>query len=169
MRKLLILVVPAVFLFAYCGSAPKVEKPNPDAAAAVKDRGFDTAELKVKGLNSKLSSVSLKGFPSWGSKVDSSKWDLWAKLSAPAVNAVAKEVPDGYVLQITGHATKAGSKSRNLSVSKKRAKYVWSSLKKQGLKTDKITYKGVGYSEPIDENDPTNPENRRVSFKIVKK
>ena len=83
------------------------------------------------------------------------------------ISEVAKAVPAGFKLQVTGHANanKRRSESYWVALSKRRAYDVYQHLLKKGMPKDKLTYKGVGSSEGAVEG--WNAANRRVTFKVV--
>ncbi len=129
----------------------------------------------VKASNKELSRYPIGGFAYKSSELETKRWDWWAKAALPIVNNIVAKLPDGYVLQVTGHADSRGpervqgNKAGNMQLSENRAKTVYNSLKKNGVSTSKVTYKGVGSSEPIPGISPQSAQNRRVTFKIVKK
>ena len=94
------------------------------------------------------------------------------KLKQPLEEALNK-VGDGYVLQVTGHTCSIGPRDQvgyrkgNVWYSTQRAKGVYDALIKAGFPKDKLTYKGVANDEPLVGADSDDPENRRVTFKIV--
>jgi len=72
-------------------------------------------------------------------------------------------------IEIGGHTDNVGSKEHNQKLSENRAKTVVQYLISKGIKTERLTYKGYGFDEPITDN--STPEgraqNRRTEFKIV--
>lgn len=78
-------------------------------------------------------------------------------------------MPDGYVLQIKGHANQHASKSAayTKSLSLARAKYVYNYFAGKGIDKKKMTTVGGGNAEP----DPnlSHEDNRLVRLKIVPK
>ncbi|MCL1910972.1 MAG: OmpA family protein [Leptospirales bacterium] len=141
----------------------------------------ETAQVQSVGspgviaLNKSLEQVSIGGFGYKDSEVPSWQYDNWAKVSAPLVQETLTQVPDGYVLQITGHADSSGpeqpvgSKPGNIKISTDRAKNVHGALQKHGITSDKLTYKGVGSSQPLAGVAGTDAKQRRVSFVVVPK
>jgi outer membrane protein OmpA-like peptidoglycan-associated protein len=118
--------------------------------------------------NTKLAENPTSGFGYKSSKMPSS----WAKSVAPVVKDILKNLPEGYVLQITGHTDTSGpelptgDKPGNLKISLERALTVYNALKNAGVDTDKMICRGVGSREPL-ENAPPEQQ-RRVTFKLVK-
>ncbi len=129
----------------------------------------------IEAQNKQLARASLDGFGYKSSKMPATQWDSWAKTTAPVVKEILNKIPDGYVLQVTGHADGSGpeqpegNKPGNLKISKDRAYAVYSALKKAGIDSPKMTYKGVGSSELISGADDRAAEQRRVTFKVVPK
>ncbi len=72
-------------------------------------------------------------------------------------------------IEIGGHTDNIGSESHNLTLSKNRAKAVYEYLAGQGIDPDRMTYKGYGYSQPIDTNDTPEgrAKNRRTQFTVI--
>jgi outer membrane protein OmpA-like peptidoglycan-associated protein len=98
---------------------------------------------------------------------------MWATAAAPVVKGVIDKLPEGYVLQVTGHTDArgpegpVGAKPGNIKISTDRAKAVFDALKAKGVTSPKMTYKGVGSSELIPGVDPKDAQQRRVTFKVV--
>ena len=74
-------------------------------------------------------------------------------------------------LIITGHTDNIGEESSNLQLSKHRAKAVVDYLIDKGIETERLTYSGLGSSQPIADNDTEKgrKQNRRVDFTIKTK
>jgi outer membrane protein OmpA-like peptidoglycan-associated protein len=74
-------------------------------------------------------------------------------------------------IELEGHTDNVGSEEYNLNLSQARAKEVFNYLSGNGIKQERMTFKGYGYSRPISTND--TPEgralNRRTEFKILRK
>jgi outer membrane protein OmpA-like peptidoglycan-associated protein len=144
--------------------------PAPQPAKDVSSNNPD-----ISSLNQQLTNNSIGGFAYKSSKLDSAKWDVWAKKASPIVKEIISKLPDGYVLQITGHADASGPedptgyKPGNLKISTDRAKTIYDALKKADINSPKIIYKGIGSEELLNGYDPKAPEQRRVTFKIVSK
>jgi outer membrane protein OmpA-like peptidoglycan-associated protein len=72
-------------------------------------------------------------------------------------------------IEISGHTDNVGSESYNQSLSENRAKSVVNYITAQGINSLRLTYKGYGFSMPLDTN--VTPEgratNRRTELKIV--
>ncbi len=165
MRKttIILLAVSVAFMFA-CGTEQVKKQDVSDPNVAI-----------VSTSNEQLAKIPVTGFDYKSSKVPAQKWDLWAKASAPVVKGIIDKLPEGYVLQVTGHADArgpeepTGNKPGNIKISTDRAAAVYNALKRQGISSPKMTYKGVGSSELLEGVDPKDPKQRRVSFKVLPK
>ena len=88
--------------------------------------------------------------------------------SMGAINSIAKLLNEHKDLNfsIEGHTDTDGAESDNLKLSEERAKAVKSALVVSGISADRLTSKGYGESNPLDNN--STPEgkanNRRVEF-----
>ncbi len=74
-------------------------------------------------------------------------------------------------IEIGGHTDNQGLKSHNQILSEKRAKSVMEWLIINGVKADRLSYKGYADDEPLKENtsEEGRAENRRTEFKIIGK
>ena len=127
----------------------------------------------ISTMNQQLADSSIGGFGYKSSKLDMAKWDNWAQKASPIVKEIITRLPEGYALQVTGHADASGpeeptlDKPGNIKISTDRAKTVYDALKRANIDSPKIIYKGIGSSELLDNYDPKAAEQRRVTFKIV--
>jgi outer membrane protein OmpA-like peptidoglycan-associated protein len=166
MKKItaLIAIIMSCFLIASCAKE-QVKEPAKVGA----DDTF------VPASNTQLAKYPVSGFAYKSSRVPPQEWDRWAKIAAPVVKEILNKLPDGYALELRGHAdssgpeTAEGDKPGNLKISTDRAKAVYDSLGRSGISSPKITYRGVGSSEPLAGVDPKSGEQRRVTFVIVPK
>lgn len=98
-----------------------------------------------------------------------SRFDEYGDAAAKEASNVVAEMPEGYVLQIVGHAGKYPSMRKEYveTLSAMRAKYVFHYFLRKGIPENKLEYIGVGDSEP----DPDTERNAAgsVSFRIVPK
>lgn len=123
--------------------------------------------------NSKLEKYPVMGFKYKGSRLPRKQWNRWIRQTAKTIKAMLRDLPPGYVLQITGHSDSSGpeepvgNKPGNIQISTNRAKSVYNSLKRIGISMKRITYKGMGSSMLLSEEDPRSPKQRRVTFEIV--
>jgi hypothetical protein len=171
MKKIIVLVTVSlmVSLLACSSSKKKTDEPAPAPKPVAVDHS-----VWVKASNTQLTKVPVDGFEYKGTTVPAQKWDKWAAVSAPVIKKIVDEMPDGYVLQIKGHTDARGpeepqgDKPGNIAISRDRAKAVLDSLARQGITSKKMTHTGVGSSELKPGAAPRSPEQRRVTFSIVK-
>jgi outer membrane protein OmpA-like peptidoglycan-associated protein len=73
-----------------------------------------------------------------------------------------------YLLEINGHTDNIGDKSFNTDLSQRRANAVKAYLISKGIKSERLTAKGYGDSQPAADNKTSagRAKNRRVEFKI---
>jgi outer membrane protein OmpA-like peptidoglycan-associated protein len=132
------------------------------------------ADVIIKQSNQQLEKIPVTGFGYKDASTQTTNWAQWATASAPAVKSILNNVPDGYVLQVTGHADAIGpeqpeaGKPGNIALSTARAKTVYDALVAAGITSPKLTYKGVGSSQPMAGVAPTDASQRRVTFVVVK-
>ncbi|MCU0844616.1 MAG: OmpA family protein [Spirochaetes bacterium] len=162
MKKFIIIAFIGVFAFAFaCGTTPEVKQEVAPSGSIVNVQNEQLARIPVEGFDYK------------SSKVPPQKWDKWATAAAPVVKGVIDKLPEGYVLQVTGHTDArgpegpVGAKPGNTKISTDRAKAVFDALKAKGVTSPKMTYKGVGSSELLPGVDPNDAQQRRVTFKVV--
>jgi len=72
-------------------------------------------------------------------------------------------------IEISGHTDNVGAKEKNQQLSENRAKSVVDFLLTQQIATTRLSFKGYGDTQPINENDTDEhrANNRRTEFKIV--
>ncbi|PKL40576.1 MAG: hypothetical protein CVV44_02945 [Spirochaetae bacterium HGW-Spirochaetae-1] len=163
-----IIVSMAVLSLVFGISCKSTEKKEPVVQTTSVDHS-----LWVKASNKQLEKIPVEGFQYKGTEVPAQKWDKWAKMSAPVVKKIISELPEGYVLQVKGHTDARGpedpegDKPGNIKISTDRAKAVQESLRRQGISSPKLTYKGVGSSELKAGIDPKSAGQRRVTFAVV--
>lgn len=166
MRKIFtaITLLTAVLFIASCAQE-QVKEPE--------KVGVDTGIISVS--NEQLAKYPVTGFGYKSSKVPAQEWDNWAKAAAPVVKDIIDKLPEGYALEVRGHTdsrgpeTAEGDKPGNMKISTDRAKAVYDALGKAGITSPKLTYRGVGSSEPLQGVDPKSPDQRRVTFQVVSK
>lgn len=124
--------------------------------------------------NARLVKIPVDGFKYKGTEVPAKKWNKWAADNATVIKKVIDEIPEGYVLEVKGHTDARGpeepdgEKPGNIRISQDRADTVMRALKNQGVPADKMTTTGVGSSELKPGVAPKSPEQRRVTFTIIK-
>ncbi len=70
-------------------------------------------------------------------------------------------------INIVGYADERGSESNNMTLSRERAKVVYDQLQKMGIKKNRLSYEGMGSSNPIVKNakdEAGHQKNRRVEI-----
>jgi outer membrane protein OmpA-like peptidoglycan-associated protein len=141
-----------------------VEPPKKEEAPVLASRSVDTRS-NVDAQNEKLAKVPVMGLPPFeaGKKIAA-----YGKDSLAAAKAAVADMPEGYVLQITGHHNQHPDKAQRKGngLSKQRAKQVYDYFVKNGIAKEKLSYRGVGSSEY--DNSLSREKNRRVTFMIVK-
>lgn len=72
-------------------------------------------------------------------------------------------------IQITGHTDNVGNDRYNQKLSEGRAKAVYQEMVKRGIDPKRMSWRGMGESDPIESNDTPEgrAENRRVEFMIL--
>jgi len=164
MKKLSLVLAVIVAMGMVACSSTEVQQPAGDPNVAL-----------VSAQNKQLEKIPVTGFAYKSAVVPKQNWDKWATAAAPVVKEVLNKLPEGYVLQVTGHADGSGpeepvgNKPGNIKISTDRAKAVYNALKAKGIDSPKMTYKGVGSSELLPGVDPRDGANRRVTFKVVPK
>ena len=142
--------------------------------APMKEQAAMPAPPDISGENRTLSKYGIGGFAYKSAKLDTASWDRWAKSAEPLVKDILSKLPDGYALQITGHADASGpeepvgDKPGNIKISTDRAKTVYDALKKANVTSPKLTYAGTGSRDLLPNFAPRAAEQRRVTFEIVK-
>jgi hypothetical protein len=144
---------------------PKVEAPKVETPV-VASRSIDPS-VKIDELNTRLTKVAVVGLPAF-QRTGGKKMDDLAQKSLEESKSVIADMPEGYVLQITGHHNQHPDKSKRTGngLSVQRAKYVHDYFVKNGVAKEKLAYRGAGSSE--NDKNLSRDENRRVTFKVVK-
>ena len=72
-------------------------------------------------------------------------------------------------IQITGHTDNVGTQAYNLDLSQNRARSVANCLLNEGIAMTRVSYKGMGFSEPVADNNSEEgrAQNRRTELLIV--
>lgn len=174
MKKSLQLMIGSVILAfvvsACAGGGQQVQSDQKTDDSQVKvQSGGGADDMAIKAINNEISEFFIDGFAGDSSKIrdkeDMEKMKKIVKLVKPIVN----KVPDGYVMQITGHTADYESTARQKKVSEARAKAVYDALVKEGVSAKKLVYRGVGSNEPRPGYDKKDFAQRCVSFLAVKK
>lgn len=166
MKKILAVITIIIASF-FISSCAKDQVKQPDQVGAV--------GAFVGASNEQLAKFPVTGFGYKSSTVPAQSWDKWAKVAAPVIKGIVDKLPEGYVLEVRGHADARGpedpdgDKPGNLKISRDRAAAVVNSLAKQGISSDKIVPRGVGSSETLSGSDSRGGDQRRVTFVVVPK
>jgi outer membrane protein OmpA-like peptidoglycan-associated protein len=74
-------------------------------------------------------------------------------------------------IEISGHTDNKGGRERNLELSEERAKVVVDYLLKQGISSERLSFKGYGSEKPITRNSTEKGRrlNRRVEITVLKR
>ena len=169
------------------GNAPKSDRSlegEGDSGSEAKKpeipTNIDPNIALIREMNEKFKNVrypdgnTIEGF-------EYKKWEIpnrqdfvkWIKASGNIIKESLDKFPESIKLEISGHADtsgpeeKEGNKLGNLYYSKKRAETVKNSLVKLGFPEKRMSFKGLGSSDPIPGVDGTSAKNRRVTFKLV--
>jgi len=164
-------------LVSILGCAPKpvvkseTKVAEPKVAAVV-----ETPQAKADKINAELSKVAAFGFAYRVPTLDDKTLEAWLLKSLPVIKKALADLPEGYVFRVSGHATPVKSDVKPstplvtiIEASQKRADFMISVLKKNGVDVSKIITRGAGATELINTVDVYGPENRRVTFKVVPK
>ncbi|MDP4281997.1 MAG: OmpA family protein [Bacteroidota bacterium] len=107
--------------------------------------------------------------------------DIYFDFNSFELNSESKAVLDQLIdflkenptlcIQIQGHTDNIGSHTENMKLSENRSLSVYSYLTTNGIKANRLTYKGFGETKPIANNDTEEgrAKNRRTVFVIVSK
>lgn len=148
--------------FVLCACVLTIGATTAIAEEAVAPTAEEIAEA-VEALNNTVSAVSYSGFGYQSARVlELSK----IKMFAVVIREAQKDLPAGYQLVITGHNDKY---EKNSSVGYQRAKAVMYELRGFKLNTENVVCKNAKASELLEDVNGGKPEQRRVTFSVVKK
>jgi len=161
------------FVFNACGggqtSQVKTESKEQDTAVKVQSTGGGADDMAIVAINKQAKGFYVDGFAGGTSTISKNRNLENMKKIVKLVKPLIDKLPDGYVMEITGHCAAYESEAERQRVSENRAKMVYEELKKAGAAADKMTYRGAGSDEPLSGVDPKSTKQRRVSFLAVKK
>jgi outer membrane protein OmpA-like peptidoglycan-associated protein len=171
MKKILVLVISSLMMIAFLSSCSETTQTKDVAKKEVAPtvKADDGGDFAVKAINNQVRDFAIDGFHGGSSKLSKSEDLENMKKIVALVKPIIDQVPAGYVMQITGHAADYDGTAKQMSVSKARAGKIYNELKKAGVASAKMSYKGVGINEPISGADLKDAKQRSVSFKAVKK
>ena len=159
-------LIAALFLIS-CAQTGQQAKTDTGSEPKVKAEAGGDATVRM--INDQVKGFSIDGFPGGSAKLNKNEDLENMKKIVKLVKPIIDKVPDGYVMQITGHAANYPTEKLQMQVSRQRAEKIYNELVKAGVPAKKMTYKGVGISEPLEGYSDKDPKQRRVSFKAVKK
>lgn len=168
MKKSLILTISSLMIIAFLSSCSDTKLTKTGTIdPQVKSGSGDS--FAIDEINRQVKGFSIDGFPGGSSKLAKTK-DLknMEKIVGLAKPIIA-QIPDGYVMQITGHCADYESVAEQKRVSTDRAGKVYSELKKAGVAAKKMSYKGVGVDEPLESYSGKDAKQRCVTFRALKK
>lgn len=91
--------------------------------------------------------------------------------SQATLNQLTREInefsPQTVAVRIIGHTSRTGAADLNQTLSLQRAQVVVDYLKAQGLSHNFLAV-GKGFSEPLENIDPTDPRNQRTEIRLVR-
>lgn len=160
MRKRLIFIT-LIGIYS-CKSAPP---PKPVAPPRqVKAPAFDAAKADAE-----LAKVTVYGFERFKEGISHDRFDEFGERAAATVEKIVAEMPQGYKIEIVGHARSYPSMVKEYveRLSVMRAKYVFHYFIRKGLPEQKLTFIGVGDAEP--DSDAERSAGGSVSFRLTQK
>jgi len=147
-------------LIIACSSTPKKEDATQETPSLKSGFAIDEA-------NKQLAKIPVVGFPPYRSTMPMEQFDKYGENAATVAKGVVATLPEGYKIQLTGHANANSGRSDAFvkKISTDRAKFVESYLIKKGLDKNKLVSVGAGDSQ----QDPglSKENNRRVTFSVV--
>jgi outer membrane protein OmpA-like peptidoglycan-associated protein len=158
----------AALIYSGCGD----EKPQ------VKQK-VDIPKFDLEVANKELAKYPVSGFDYKGSDPSKADFDKKADEMLPYVKSLLQNMPEGYIIEVRGHADKSGpeepvgKKPGNIKISEERAKSVREALVKKGIPAEKLAARGVGSSETVEDSAESktgrSKVNRRVTFHVIQK
>lgn len=73
----------------------------------------------------------------------------------------------GGQVAVLGHSDRGGDEAENLALSRARARAVRAALVQRGIPPGDLRARGMGSAEPLPRLDPTDPANRRITFRVI--
>lgn len=169
-RNVVSLFVSAAILtvFAACGSAQTADGEGATRGGSVALRAANRALSEISY------SPNMRGWEYKATAVPAGEFDTWATRYKAQIEDALNQVGDGYKLQVTGHTCSIGPREAqadgrrgNVYYSEQRARNVYTALERQGIPTDRMTFKGVADDQPRSGVGSDDRTNRRVSFQLV--
>lgn len=174
MKKTLSLIIASLMMIVFfnsCSDSKQVKTDTVKTAATdpVVKSGTGGDAMLIDEINRQVRGFSIDGFPGGSAKLRGNKDLDNMKNIVGLLVPIIDRIPDGYVMQITGHCADYESVLEQKRVSTARAAKVYNELKKAGVSSKKISYKGVGTDEPREGYPAKGKEQRSVSFKALKR
>lgn len=177
MKKILSLGISALiiaFFFSSCSKKEQVKTETVKTAAAETKQpevkaGAGSSDFAIDAINRQVSGFAIDGFPGGSAKLKKNEDLENMKKIVGLLKPIINSVPDGYVMQMTGHCANYSSKAEQKRVSTARAAKIYNELKKAGVSSKKMSYKGVGSDQPAEGYSDKDIKQRRVTFIAVKK
>lgn len=174
MKKTLSLTIASLMMIVFFSSCSDTKQVKTETVkTAVTDpmvkSGTGGDSMLIDEINRQVRGFSIDGFPGGSAKLSGSKDLDNMKNIVGLLVPIIDRVPDGYVMRITGHCADYESVLEQKRVSTARALKVYNELKKAGVSSSKISYKGAGVDEPLEDYPAKSKEQRSVTFKAVKR
>lgn len=101
--------------------------------------------------------------------------DLWLEKNGEKMKKMVYYMPEGFILQITGHSDASGprnavpylGKKGNIYYSTERARLVYEAFLAWEIPSEKLTYTGVADDQLLTEYDSKDRRQRRVTFEVI--
>ncbi|MCX7679047.1 MAG: OmpA family protein [Spirochaetes bacterium] len=164
--KRVVLVSLFIAAISMIGCASQQPAPQQSEAPAVST----SSAMFINSMNEALKPAAdvLEVFAPNSWTLTNRNKSLLSSKSVAIIKDVVNKLPEGYVVQVTGHSALVKEAPTD-DVSTGRAKVVYDELIRAGINRNKLTYKGVGTAELLPGLDGLDPKQRRVSFKVVPK
>lgn len=169
MKKITSLIF-LIFLAAFLSSCAESTQEQKDTQAdPVVKTEVPTGDTVLEMTNNQVKDFSIDGFPGNSARLKKNEDLENMKRIIGIVKPLIEKLPDGYAMEIRGHAANYPTRAMQRSVSRKRAYKIYSELRKAGVPKSKMKYKGLDIKEPLSEYDGKDAKQRRVSFRAIKK
>lgn len=143
----------------------ELEKPPGERTGEVKSIQRSLAQLVYapEGL----------GFAYKETEVNRDAFDQWWNENHDTLKSAVSDLPEGYILQLTGHTDSigprqpTGNKPGNLALSRQRAESLKEALSDRGIPEDRMITEGVADDRLLPDLQPRDRRHRRVTFSVV--
>lgn len=167
-------------LMAGCLSPQKSERPvaqertvvheELEAPAGQRTAKVDEIRRSLKGIRYAPEDL---GFEYKATDVNPEYLKKWWWENGDIIEQAARNLPPGYVIEITGHTDStgprnpSGDKPGNLAISENRARSVYRSLQSLGIPEDRMVARGIADDEPVPGLESRDRRHRRVTFTVA--